>query len=225
MQHFDRGIGIVGVNVGANRDSSDRIADYVRGLSELAPHASYITANISSPNTPGLRGLQNRAELEDLVGKLQGARAKLARPVPLLVKIAPDLDDTALADIAAIALAAKLDGLIVSNTTIERPWSLQSKAARETGGLSGAPLRPIATKILKRMRELTEGKLTLIGVGGISSGADAYERIRAGASLLQLYTALIYEGPALVTRIKRELVQLLVRDGFSSIAQAVGRTA
>jgi dihydroorotate dehydrogenase len=223
LQNLSGSPGIIGVNVGANKDATDRIADYVRGLTELAPFASYITANISSPNTPGLRGLQNRSELETLITKLLDARAKLARRVPLLVKIAPDLDDAALADIAAIALAAKLDGLIVSNTTIARPPSLRGAHASETGGLSGAPLFTPSTEILRKIYRLTEGKLTLVGVGGISSGADAYAKIRAGATLVQLYSALTYEGPGLVTRIKRELVQLLERDGFSSISQAVGR--
>jgi dihydroorotate dehydrogenase len=223
LQSFDRAAGIIGVNVGANKDASDRVADYVRGFTELAPLASYVTVNISSPNTPGLRGLQNRDELEQLLGKLATARAKLANSVPLVVKIAPDLDDAALGDIAAIALAAKIDGLIVSNTTISRPASLKSGNARETGGLSGAPLFELSTEVLRKVHRLTEGRLTLIGVGGIGSGADAYAKIKAGATLVQLYTALTYEGPGLVARIKRELLQLLERDGFASIADAIGR--
>lgn len=222
LRRFDRRAGIIGVNVGANKDAGDRIADYVRGVSELAPFASYVTVNISSPNTPGLRGLQNREELEQLLGRVTSARAKLMRPVPLVVKIAPDLDDAALSDIAAIALAAKVDGLIVSNTTISRP-ALRSANARETGGLSGAPLFSLSTDVLRKVHRLTEGRLTLIGVGGIGSGTDAYAKIRAGATLVQLYTAMTYEGPGLVTRIKRELLELLERDGFASIAAAVGR--
>ena len=214
--------GIVGVNIGANKDAPDRTADYVRGLSELGSLASYVTVNISSPNTPGLRGLQDRGEFEKLLAKLFEARAKLSRLVPLVVKIAPDLDDAALGDIAAIALDAKIDGLIVSNTTIARPSSLKSPNASEQGGLSGAPLFAISTEVLRKMHRLTEGRLTLIGVGGIASGADAYAKIRAGATLVQLYTALTYEGPVLVDRIKRELVELLRRDGFTSTSQAIG---
>jgi dihydroorotate dehydrogenase len=222
LQKLSRADGIVGVNLGANKDAADRVADYVRGLIELGPLASYVTVNISSPNTPGLRGLQNRSELETLIGKLLEARAKLSRRVPLVVKIAPDLDEAALADVASIALATKIDGLIVSNTTITRPATLKSANARETGGLSGAPLFAISTEMLRRMYRLTEGKLALIGVGGIASGADAYAKIRAGASLVQLYTALTYEGPGLVTRITSELLALLARDGFASISQAIG---
>jgi len=223
LQHLAAASGIVGVNIGANKDATNRVADYVRGLSELGPFASYVTVNISSPNTPGLRGLQDRAELETLIAKLLDARAKLPKPVPLVVKIAPDLDDAALSDIAAIALATKIDGLVVSNTTIARPSSLKSAKAREVGGLSGAPLFALSTEVLRRMYRLTEGKLTLIGVGGIASGADAYAKIRAGATLVQLYTALTFEGPGLVTRITRELIAQLERDGFTSISQAVGR--
>jgi dihydroorotate dehydrogenase len=223
LQNVDRRAGIIGVNVGANKDAADRMADYVRGFTELAPFASYMTVNISSPNTPGLRGLQNRAELEQLLDKLTGARAKLASPVPFVVKIAPDLDDAAIEDIASIALAAKIEGLIVSNTTISRPASLASSKKSETGGLSGAPLFALSTEVLRKTYRATKGKLTLIGVGGIGSGADAYAKIRAGATLVQLYTALTYEGPALVTRIKRDLVKLLERDGFATIAEAVGR--
>ena len=223
LQRFDRAAGIIGVNVGANKDASDRIADYVRGFTELAPFASYMTVNISSPNTPGLRGLQNRSELEQLLGKLTAARAKLAKPVPLVVKIAPDLDDAAIDDIVEIALAARIDGLIVSNTTISRPATLRNANAKETGGLSGAPLFALSTEVLRKVHAIAQGRLTLIGVGGISSGADAYAKIRAGATLVQLYSALTYDGPGLITRIKRDLVKLLERDGFASVADAVGR--
>ena len=215
--------GIRGINIGANKDATDRVADYVKGLEELGPLASYVTVNISSPNTPGLRGLQNKAELETLLTALSRARAKLARRVPLLVKIAPDLDAHACADIAEVTLAKGIDGLIVSNTTTARPPSLKSPRAAETGGLSGAPLLAASTEILRTMRRLTQGRVTLIGVGGVSSGADAYAKIKAGASLVQLYTALTYEGPALVERIKRELLQLLERDGLNAVADAVGR--
>jgi dihydroorotate dehydrogenase len=217
--------GIRGINIGANKDASDRVADYVTGLKELGPLASYVTVNISSPNTPGLRGLQNKSELHDLLTALGAARATLLRQVPLLVKIAPDLDDHACADIAELALAHKLDGLIVSNTTIARPSTLKSRYARETGGLSGAPLFVRSTAVLRTMRRLTQGRLVLIGVGGIGSGADAYAKIKAGATLVQLYTALTYEGPALITRIKRELLDLMTRDGRADIASAIGAEA
>lgn len=215
--------GIRGINIGANKDAADRVADYVKGLKELGPLASYMTVNISSPNTPGLRGLQNKAELETLLTALTEARAKLGRRVPLLVKIAPDLDEQACADIAEVTLAKGIDGLIVSNTTIARPSSLKSQRANETGGLSGAPLFVPSTEVLRTMRRLTQGRVTLIGVGGVASGADAYAKIRAGASLVQLYTALTYDGPALVERIKRELLQSLERDGLNAVANAVGR--
>jgi dihydroorotate dehydrogenase len=217
--------GIRGINIGANKDAVDRVADYVTGLRELGALGAYVTINISSPNTPGLRGLQNKNELKALLKAVTTARENLPRRVPLLVKIAPDLDDQACTDIAELALAHGIDGLIVSNTTIARPPSLRSAHAVETGGLSGAPLFEPSTEILNRMRRLTEGRIVLVGVGGISSGAEAYAKIRAGASLVQLYTALTYEGPALVSRIKRDLLALLQRDGLANIAAAVGQDA
>jgi dihydroorotate dehydrogenase len=218
-------IGIVGANLGKNKDTEDAAADYEKGAARLAPLADYMVINVSSPNTPGLRSLQGRDQLEGLVGRtraaLNAAVPEGKRP-PLLLKIAPDLNDEDLADIAAVALAGGLDGLIVSNTTIARPETLKSPHASQTGGLSGAPLFQPATAVLSRMYALTEGKLPIIGVGGIASGADAYAKIRAGASLVQLYSAMAYEGPGLVTRINRELVGLLKRDGFASVAEAVG---
>jgi len=217
--------GIRGINIGANKDASDRIADYVAGLTELAPLADYVTVNISSPNTPGLRGLQNRAELDALLSAVMKARGHLAKRIPLLVKIAPDLDERACNDIADLALAHRIDGLIVSNTTIARPDSLRSPHRAETGGLSGRPLFKPSTEILRTMRRLTNGKLILIGVGGISSGEDAWTKIRAGASLVQLYTALVYEGPTLVTRIKRELLACMKRDNIKTIKDAIGLDA
>jgi len=213
------GSGIVGINIGANKDSEDRIADYRAAFALLAPLADYVTVNISSPNTPGLRGLQNKEELTRLVGTVLEARGGARKPV--LVKIAPDLDETALDEIAAVALMSGLDGLIVSNTTIARP-PLKSRHAREAGGLSGAPLLMPSTQILKAMRQRAGNKLTLVGVGGIATGADAYAKIRAGASLVQLYTALVYDGPGLVGRIKSELAACLTRDGYDNVAEAVG---
>lgn len=214
--------GIRGINIGANKDATDRVADYVTGLRELAPLAHYVTVNISSPNTPGLRGLQNRSELDALLSAVLAARRQLKRTPPLLVKIAPDLDEHGCEDIAALALSHGIDGLIVSNTTIVRPASLRSVHRDETGGLSGAPLFKRSTEVLRLMHRLTKGQLTLVGVGGISSGEEAYAKIRAGASLVQLYTAMAYEGPGIVRRIKKELIRCLDRDGISNLSMAVG---
>ncbi len=212
--------GIVGINIGANKDSADRIADYRAAFAALAPFADYVTVNVSSPNTPGLRGLQNRDELSALLAALTEARAKAALRVPLLLKIAPDLDGHALDDIAAVLATAGIEGLIVSNTTVARPQALKSPLAKEQGGLSGAPLFEPSTQILREMRRRTS--LTLVGAGGIARGADAYAKIRAGASLVQLYSALAYQGPGLVARIKRELLDCLARDGFANVSDAVG---
>jgi len=214
--------GIVGINIGANKDSADRIADYAEGFQRLAPLADYVAVNVSSPNTPGLRGLQNREELHRLLQVLTGFRADQTHKKPLLLKIAPDLDEHALDDIASVVTGAGIEGVIVSNTTIDRPASLLSVHARESGGLSGKPLFEPSTRILKQMRQRIGTRLPLIGVGGISSGADAYEKIRAGASLVQLYTALAYQGPGLVARIKSELLGRLARDGFANVSAAVG---
>jgi dihydroorotate dehydrogenase len=217
--------GVVGVNIGANKDSADRIADYRLGFARLAPLADYVAVNVSSPNTPGLRGLQDRAELERLLGVLAEERQRGAASVPLLLKIGPDLDAGALDAIAETALAFGLDGIIATNTTVERLASLRSAHAREAGGLSGRPLFARSTEILKQLRLRTGDKLTLVGVGGVRSGADAYAKLRAGASLVQLYTALAFAGPALLSQIKRELLALLKRDGFVSVADAVGADA
>jgi len=214
--------GIVGINIGANKDSPDRIADYRETFARLAPLADYVTVNISSPNTPGLRGLQNRDELERLLALLTGERARMNSTVPLLLKIAPDLDEAALDTIAAVVRASGIEGLIVSNTTLARPASLKSQHAHQSGGLSGAPLFAPSTAILKAMRQRVGSDLVLIGVGGVSSGENAYAKIRAGASLVQLYSALAYEGPSLITRIKQELSACLKRDGFMRVSDAVG---
>jgi len=215
-----------GANVGANKSTEDKTADYVKGIEALYGLADYFTVNISSPNTPGLRALQSRAALEDLVGRVLNARTEAVKKgsasIPILVKIAPDLTKDDIADIAAVALSTSIDGLIVSNTTITRPEHLTSKQAGEMGGLSGAPLMIPSTETLFAMYEATEGKVPLIGVGGIANGKDAYTKIRAGASLVQLYSMLVYEGPGLVTRIKDELAALLKQDGFASVKDAVG---
>jgi dihydroorotate dehydrogenase len=215
--------GIVGINIGANKDSADRIADYKAAFEALAPYADYVTVNVSSPNTPGLRGLQNRDELTRLLAVLTTARAELAPTVPLLLKIAPDLDLQALDDIAAVVTASAIEGLIVSNTTIARPATLRSPEAKEAGGLSGAPLFEPSTEILREMKKRVGAALTLVGVGGISTGAHAYAKLRAGASLVQLYTAFAYEGPALIPRIQRALLACLDRDGFKTVADAIGK--
>ena len=217
-----RRAGIVGANLGKNKDTVDAAADYERGVRVLGPLADYLVINVSSPNTPGLRALQGRAPLEDLIGRTRRAVAALPTVPPLLLKIAPDLTDEDRRDIAEVALVGGLDGLIVSNTTIERSPALLSRHRGQTGGLSGAPLFEPSTSLLREMYGLTGGKLPLIGVGGVGSGADAYAKIRAGASLVQLYTAMIYRGPALIGRIKHDLAESLRRDGYSGVAQAVG---
>ncbi len=216
------GVSPIGINIGANKDSPDRMADYIAGITCFSDMADYFTVNISSPNTPGLRALQGRAVLEDLLHRIVDIRDRQKRRVPVLVKIAPDLTEQDCKDIAQVALASGIEGLIVSNTTISRPDELQKKHSAETGGLSGAPLFRLSTDILARMYRLVEGRLILIGAGGVASGHDAYAKIRAGASLVQLYTALIYEGPGLVSRIKTDLQKCLARDGFKSVAEAIG---
>jgi dihydroorotate dehydrogenase len=215
-----------GANVGANKQSDDKTEDYVAGIRALYGLADYFTVNISSPNTPGLRALQSRAALEDLIARVLGERARQMDAgqayMPILVKIAPDLTQDDIHDIAHVALNTQIDGLIVSNTTIVRPASLKNPHKSEMGGLSGAPLMGPSTKILGDIYRETDGKIPLIGVGGISSGADAYAKIRAGASLVQLYSALVFEGPGLIDRIKKDLSKLLKKDGFASVADAVG---
>jgi dihydroorotate dehydrogenase len=218
-----RSRGIIGVNLGKNRDCADAVADYRAGVAALAPHADYLVVNISSPNTPGLRALQGRAPLEALIRGVDEARTQAsAAPPPLLVKLAPDLTPEDCRDVAEVALAARLDGLIVGNTTIARPPGLKSRHRAESGGLSGRPLMAPSTRLLAEVYRLTAGRIPLIGVGGIASGADAYAKIRAGASLVELYTALVYEGPGLVGRIKSDLTALLRRDGFGAVSEAVG---
>ncbi len=209
---------VVGANLGANKDTEDRAADYVTGLHRLAGLADYFTVNISSPNTPGLRALQGRDALDDLLGRVAEARS---RPAPVFLKIAPDLTAAEIAMIVEAALAHRIDALIVSNTTLDRPDDLAARDRAEAGGLSGAPLASRALAALQNAAEAAHGRLPLIGVGGIASGLDAYRRIRAGASAVQIYSALIYDGPGLVARIKRDLAAHLRADGLSSIAEAV----
>ena len=217
-------MGLVGANLGKNKDSTDAVADYVTGVRALTALADYLVVNVSSPNTPGLRDLQRKASLLALIAALKSARAEAvpAAPPPLLLKIAPDLSEAEQAEIAEAAIETGVDGLIISNTTVARPAELRSAHARETGGLSGKPLFAASTALVAQMRRLTRGRVPLVGVGGIASGADAYAKIRAGASLVQLYTALVYEGPGLVARLKRDLAGFRARDGFASITEAVG---
>ena len=221
LAHRPPGV-VVGANLGANKDTEDRAADYVTGLRRLSSLSDYFTVNISSPNTPGLRALQGRDALDDLLGRVAEARTT---PAPVFLKIAPDLTPDEIAMIVEAAWAHRIDALIVSNTTLDRPSSLRSRDRAEAGGLSGAPLREKAHKTLIHAAEAGQGRLPLIAVGGIDSGAEAYRRIRAGASAVQIYSALIYGGPGLVGRIKRDLAALLRADGFASVAQAAANPA
>lgn len=218
-----RGRGVVGANLGANKDSEDRLADYTTGLRRLWGMASYFTINISSPNTPGLRALQTKASLDELLGRLMDTADSLPQgvAVPMFLKVAPDLEDAEIEAIADTVADHGLAGVIVSNTTISRP-PLKSRHRDEPGGLSGAPLTALSTRVLGQFREAGAGRFLLIGAGGIASGADAYAKLRAGAAAVQLYSALAYEGPGLVVRIKRDLAARLRADGFGSVAEAVG---
>lgn len=213
--------GPLGVNIGANKDSEDRLADYVTGVRNMAAYADYLTINISSPNTPGLRALQDKGALDDLLAQAMAARS---RDIPIFLKLAPDLEPSDIDDIVEVAMARGVAALIISNTTISRP-PLQSDHATQSGGLSGRPLRDLAQQRLLDFRKASGGRIALIGAGGISSAEDAYARIRAGASLVQIYSALVYEGPGLARKINKGLERLLLRDGFSSIADAVGADA
>ncbi|ELR17447.1 dihydroorotate oxidase [Acanthamoeba castellanii str. Neff] len=232
--------GVVGVNFGKNKDrvmggtDGEGLGDdYVELMQRLSPYADYLVINISSPNTPNLRLLQSGSELQKILEQVMAekkraeaaSKSATAYP-PVLIKIAPDLTKAQAEDIAAAALKYKVDGIIVSNTTVSRPLRVHNEQeetiAKEAGGLSGRPLLEMSTQLLRDMYRLTEGRIPLIGVGGISSGKDAYDKIKAGASLVQLYTGLVYEGPGLVGRVKKELVELLDRDGFRTIEEAVG---
>lgn len=218
--------GIVGVNLGANKDSADRIADYVALTTKLAPYADFLTLNVSSPNTPGLRDLQGRAFLDDLIARVLEARDAGGTGTRILLKIAPDMEDIQLDDVVEVARARAIDGMIVSNTTIARPASLRNQiTARETGGLSGAPLFRASTIVLAKTYQRVEGQFPLIGVGGISSGEDAVAKIAAGATLVQLYSALIYQGPGLIEEIKTTILRAMTREKVASPAELVGRNA
>ena len=217
--------GIVGANLGANKDSEDRIADYVIGLSRLWGLADYFTINISSPNTPGLRNLQGADEMDELLGRIAETRGELAGDnpsVPIFLKVAPDIDVTQIDRIVEQARTYGMNAIIVSNTTLDRPETLRSSDAAETGGLSGQPLFEKSTSILRDFADAANGRIDLIGVGGISNGAQAYAKIRAGAKAVQLYSALVYHGPQLVADICADLEARLKADGFVSVSEAVG---
>jgi len=218
-------LGIFGANIGINKEGADPERDYPALYEALAPYADYVTVNVSSPNTPGLRDLQGEERLAAILGAINARRAALAKRPPLFVKIAPDLADEALGPIVEACVAQGIAGLIISNTTITRPASLHSPLKDQAGGLSGAPLFHLSTEVLRRCFRLAAGRLALIGVGGIASADQAYAKIRAGASLVQLYSGFAYAGPVLVRQILDGLAALLARDGFTSVADAVGKDA
>lgn len=214
--------GIIGVNIGANKDSADPIEDFVKGVLKFATIADYFVVNISSPNTPGLRDLQARRIFHDLLIRVGLARDQNTVRPPLLVKISPDLSQLELGAIVEVAIETGVNGLIVSNTTVDRPLSMRSSDVAETGGLSGHPLFAMSTGVLRDTYRISEGQLPLVGVGGITSGEDAYTKIKAGASLVQLYTGLIYHGPGMIQSILHDLRGLLDRDGVLSVAEVIG---
>ncbi|MDC3131618.1 quinone-dependent dihydroorotate dehydrogenase [Pelagibacteraceae bacterium] len=217
---------IIGVNIGKNKFSNDAVNDYLICMDELGSLASYITINISSPNTEGLRDLQLRGNIENLIKNINKKKESLniLNKKPILIKISPDLNDDQLRDIALISLANNIDGLILSNTTTDRPNTMKSQNIKKNGGLSGKPLFTKSNIILKKMYSLTNGQIPLVGVGGISSGSECYEKIKSGASITQLYTGLIYSGPLLISKIKKELVDLIKTDGYKNISAVIGKS-
>jgi dihydroorotate dehydrogenase len=221
LEGRDRRRGLVGVNVGANKDSSDRVADYVAGVRAMAGVADYLTVNISSPNTPGLRALQDKGALNDLLAAVMAARNS---GPPIFLKVAPDLEPADVENIAAAAIDHRVDALIVGNTTVSRP-PLRSRRCDEAGGLSGEPLKALALERLRDFARATGGAIPLVGCGGIENGVDAFDRIRAGASLVQLYTALVYDGPGLAEQINGELRRLMALHGFARLSDAIGSGA
>lgn len=223
----ERGAGIVGVNLGANKDTQDRASDYAAGIGAFAGLASYCTINVSSPNTPGLRDLQQKSALDALLARAMEARERIAAGgrMPVLLKIAPDLALADLDDVIDVARARRVDGMIISNTTIGRPKHLRDRAAAEAGGLSGRPLFALSTRMLAESFVRVERAFPLIGVGGVDSGEAALAKIKAGATLVQLYTALVFRGLGLVGEIKQELVRLLRREGYGNVGAAVGAEA
>lgn len=217
--------GIVGINIGRNVKSENYLEDYIYCLEKLGPKAHYVTVNISSPNTPGLRDLQKRGQIEKLVKTLKDKKNQMSslENTPIFFKIAPDMDEEQIRDIALMSLANNIDGLVVSNSTVDRPNTLKSTFKNEIGGLSGKPLFLKSTLMLKKIHILTNGQIPLIGVGGVSNALECYEKIKSGASLVQIYTALIYEGPQVINKILLELLNLLKTDGYKNIKDAVGK--
>ena len=218
----NRSAGIpVGLNLGANKDSADRSADFARVLADCGPHVDFATVNVSSPNTEKLRDLQGRAALAALLAGVMETRAGLANPIPIFLKISPDLTDDELGELAEVAIEAKIDAIIATNTTLDRD-GLISRYGDQAGGLSGAPLFEKSTKVLAQLNQITEGKIPLIGVGGISSAEHAYAKIRAGASAVQIYTAMVYQGLSLGANIAKRLDAMILKDGFQNVSDAVG---
>ena len=217
--------GIVGINIGKNKNSEDYIDDYIYCLEKLGPHAHYVVVNISSPNTPGLRDLQNRGKIERLVKKIKDKKNQLPlmEKKPIFFKISPDMNEEQLRDVALISLSNNIDGLIISNSTVDRPQTLKSDFKDEIGGLSGKPIFIKSTLVLKKLYNLTNGQIPLIGVGGVSNASEFYEKIKSGASLVQLYTALTYKGPKIINTILSELVNQLKTDGYKNIKDAIGK--
>ncbi|XP_014291254.1 dihydroorotate dehydrogenase (quinone), mitochondrial isoform X2 [Halyomorpha halys] len=216
--------GVVGVNLGKNKESTDPVGDYAKGIVLFSPYADYLVINISSPNTPGLRDWQRKEQLEELLTKLKKVRDEQSVRPPLLLKLAPDLTTEQVQDIAGLVSKpqCKVDGLVISNTSTSRYDDLEKDLAKEAGGLSGAPIAKTSTSMIATMHKLTKGQIPIIGVGGVFTGKDALEKIKAGASLVQLYTAFVYHGPPRITRLKKELTQLLENEGFKNISEAVG---
>lgn len=218
---------MVGINLGKNKSSEDAADDYVSGIRKFAPIADYLVINVSSPNTPGLRSLQGQAELLNLlqqVLKSRDAEASTTGRVPIALKLSPDLTDAELKDVVAVISRkdCQVDALIVSNTTLDRS-GLKSESSGEAGGLSGSPLRDMSTKLIERVFVLTKGKVPIVGVGGVFTGRDAFEKILAGASVVQIYTSFAWHGPPIVARIKKELQQLLEENGYKNVNEAVGK--
>ena len=215
---------IIGINIGKNKNTNNTIKDYCIGLEKLGPLVQYITINISSPNTPGLRDLQNKSNIDKLIKSLHKVRKNNENLLskPILIKIAPDINDNEAKDIALSSLALGVDGIIISNSTVDRPLTLKQSYQNTIGGLSGQPLFFKSTLLLKKMYNFTNGQIPLVGVGGISNGIDCYKKIKAGASLLQLYTSLVYQGPSLITKIKKELLNCIITDGYKNIKEILG---
>ncbi len=222
MENTKRFRNPIGVNIGFNKDSADPVADYIASLAKVAPYVDYACISVSTPNTPGARDLQKREHLTELLAKAREAWQKHAPNLPLLLKISPDVTEPQQEDIAAVVLSSGIQGLIVGNTTLTRPEIIPSNLAKEAGGFSSPVMFDMTTKLLGNMYRLTQGKIPLIGNCAIDTGEKAYRKIRAGASLVQIFTALVYEGPLVVRKIKRELATALKRDGFKSVAEAVG---